>query len=421
MTYSTVSLFIIGTELTRGIIEDKHTSRLCTELSHLGFDVLRSVIVPDDGSIEKMLDLCVSDSDVVIITGGLGPTSDDMTRRIIAEEAGVPLAKDKQAWDTLYKRVGERIHGANEQQTYIPQGFSLLENPLGTAPGFLGFVKKQDHDVLLISMPGPPREMQPMFYNLVLPYLSRLLGHTTPQRDEYSVYLIAESKLEELCDACKKPGVVWGTRFQPYKISLYLSGGTDSDRAQMEHDLRQVIGSELMVDGEHDSADVLCDYLREHGMTVSTAESCTSGLLSTLLTANPGSSSWYWGGAATYTEDAKIKLLDVPADLIDKHSVYSSECAAAMAEGIQKKADSDIAVAISGIAGPDGGSDENPIGTVYFGLASKNNKTQSVKLRFSSNGRDYIRRRAAVAATILAMIYLDGGQLLDRTSKWQYI
>jgi nicotinamide-nucleotide amidase len=176
-----------------------------------------------------------------------------------------------------------------------------------------------------------------------------------------------------------------------------------------------------MVDGEHDSADVLCDYLREHGMTVSTAESCTSGLLSTLLTANPGSSSWYWGGAATYTEDAKIKLLDVPADLIDKHSVYSSECAAAMAEGIQKKADSDIAVAISGIAGPDGGSDENPIGTVYFGLASKNNKTQSVKLRFSSNGRDYIRRRAAVAATILAMIYLDGGQLLDRTSKWQYI
>lgn len=421
MKYNNVSLFIIGTELTRGIIEDKHTSRICNELAHMGFEILRSIIVPDDGSIEKMLDFCILDSDVVIITGGLGPTSDDMTRKIIADEAHVELVKNAKAWDTLYQRVGERIRGANEQQTMIPKGFSLLENPFGTAPGFLGFVKKEGRDILIVSMPGPPREMQPMFFNLVVPYLSGLEGHNQEERDEFSVYLVAESKLEELCRQCARPGVAWGTRFQSYRISLYIFGGSAEDRHAMEDDLRNLVGKELMIDGDAECNDTLGDALAGEKMTVSTSESCTSGLLSVALTERSGASKWYWGGVSVYCEEAKTKLSGVPSDVIQKHSVYSHECVISMAEGIRSISETDLAIAVSGVAGPDGGTLDNPVGTVYFGFASKNKPSQSVKLVFSSNGRDYIRRRAVSAASILAFAYMQNEQLLDITSKWQYI
>lgn len=421
MDYNTVSFFIIGTELTRGIIEDKHTATLALELSHLGFDVARSVIVPDDGSIEKMLDDCINDSDVVIITGGLGPTTDDMTRKIIAEAAGVSLVLSQPAWDALYRRVGENIHGANERQAYIPEGFKLLENPNGTAPGFLGYTRRGDRDVLLVSMPGPPREMQPMFFNLVLPYLARLRGHKSMVRDEYSVFLISESKLEELCNQCQMPGVIVGDRFQNYKISLYLSGGTEENRRTMERRLYELISEDLMVSGEHESFDLLCDYLREHGLTLSSAESCTSGWFAKQMTEVSGSSAWYWGGANTYSEDAKTKLLGVGKDLLAKYSVYSHECVKAMAEGILKLSGTDVAIAVSGVAGPSGGNAENGVGTVYFGLASKTMETQTVRLDFSLTRRDFIRKRSTIAASILALLYLKGERLLDRTKKWQYI
>lgn len=421
MKYNTVSLFIIGTELTRGIIEDKHTSRLCTELTHLGFEVLRSIIVPDDGSTEKMLDRCLADSDIVIITGGLGPTSDDMTRRIIADEAGVKLVLDQRAWDALYKRVGERIHGANERQAYIPEGFELLENPHGTAPGFMGYVKRSRRQVLMVSMPGPPGEMQPMFFNLVLPRLALLKGHLNPERDEYSVYLIPESKLEELCARFSRPGIIWGTRFQQYKISLYLSGGTDEDRRGMEADLKAAIGEDLIAEGERDIIDALCDRLKSHGMTISTAESCTGGWFSKTLTDRGGASQWYMGGVASYSEQAKAKLLGVPEKTMADYSVYSHQCAISMAEGVRRSLGSTIGVSITGVAGPDGGTTDNPIGTVYFGFAGQVLPSQSVRLSFSSLNRDYIRKRATVAAAVLTLMYLNGVSLLDRTSKWQYI
>ncbi|NMA22109.1 MAG: competence/damage-inducible protein A, partial [Spirochaetales bacterium] len=199
MTYSTAGLFIIGTELTRGVIADKHCQLLANQLTRLGYHVERMVVIPDDGSIATVLSQSIGSCDLIILTGGLGPTSDDLTRSVVAQLAGVPLVRDPVSFKRLYERIGERIWGANEQQTMIPQGFVAIPNPNGTAAGFRGIISVEDREVALIALPGPPREMDPMFFNEVLPYLGRLAGHNDFNRSEYSTFLIPEAKLEELC------------------------------------------------------------------------------------------------------------------------------------------------------------------------------------------------------------------------------
>lgn len=421
MSKTEASVFIIGTELTRGIIQDSHTQRIAAALTQLGMDVRRSVIVPDDGSIAKMLDVCLLDSDVVVITGGLGPTSDDMTRRVIADAAGVPLVLDQGAWDELYRRVGERIHGANEIQAYFPRGFRILANPFGTAPGFMGTVCRSGRTTTVCCLPGPPAEMQPMFFDRALPELARLYAPDDTGRDEYSVFLVAEAKLEELCASCRREGVIWGTRFQRYKVALYLAGGSVGARREMAEDLRRLIGEDLFLNGDVDAADLLCDLLKKEKYTISTAESCTSGWVAKLLTDRSGASEWFRGGACVYSQEAKIRLAGVPEDILETDGVYSPECAASMAEGIRKSLGSTLGAGITGIAGPDGGSPENPVGTVYFGFSAEGMQTQAVRLVFSSPRRDFIRLRSSVACCILARMYLEGRCLLDRTSCWSYI
>lgn len=417
---NSVSLFIVGTEITRGVIADLHTQFICNQLKDLGYSVLRSIIVPDDGSIQKMLHTCVMDSDVVLITGGLGPTADDMTRTIIATEAHTTLVKNQDAWDALYKRVGDRIWGANEKQAYIPDGFEVLPNTLGTACGFYGFVKHDDKQTLLMCMPGPPREMQPMFFDQVMPLLSKLKDGQELKREEFSIYLIAESHLQEICSEHQKEGVVFGDRFQNYKISLYLSGGEDSEREKMEAELKARLGA-LMVDGNVEASDALADYLKQNHYTISTAESCTSGYLGMLLTEKAGSSAYYLGGVNSYSENAKENLIDVPKNIINTYSVYSHECAKAMAEGIRNKLDTDFSISITGVAGPEGGTEDNPVGTVYFGFASKTRPTATVRLQYSVIRRDFIRKRSVVAACVLGLLYAKGEDVVKQASLWKDI
>lgn len=158
MNNTTASLIVIGSELTRGIISDKHGQLVSRELTKLGYHISQIVAIPDDGTIEQILHALLKSNDVIIITGGLGPTSDDMTRQAISDVAGRKLVKNEAAYSRLYKRVGERIHGANEKQAYFPEGFETILNPNGTAEGFYGYAG----NTLLISLPGPPREMEPM-------------------------------------------------------------------------------------------------------------------------------------------------------------------------------------------------------------------------------------------------------------------
>ncbi|MDT4760973.1 nicotinamide-nucleotide amidohydrolase family protein [Sphaerochaeta sp. PS] len=421
MLYKSASLFIIGTELTRGVIADKHCQVISSQLTQLGYRVDRMVLVPDDGTIESVLKDCIDNCDVVIITGGLGPTSDDLTRSIVAKIAHVPLVRDEETFAVLYKRIGERIWGANEQQAMIPLGFESIPNPNGTAAGFRGFIPDGERSIACVAMPGPPREMDPMFFDAVLPWLAQLIGHDDFSRTEYSTFLIAEAKLEELCRQVSSPGIQWGTRFQDLKISLYLVGDSEQKRQEMALHLKGVVGPSLVVEGDVMPLDLLTALLKRDGLTISCAESCTSGYLAKLLTDESGSSSWFWGGAATYSNDAKKKMLGVREKTLEAFGAVSGECASEMAEGMLALSCSDYAISITGIAGPTGGSAEKPVGMVWFGFAAKGRETQAVKLQFTSWGRVSVRRKASVAALILASRYINGDVLLDTVRKWQYI
>ena len=421
MLYKSASLFIIGTELTRGVIADKHCQVISSQLTQLGFRVDRMVVVPDDGTIESVLKDCIDNCDVVILTGGLGPTSDDLTRSIVASLAKVPLVRDQQSFTTLYKRIGERIWGANEQQAMIPLGFEPIPNPNGTAPGFRGFIPDGDRSIACVAMPGPPREMDPMFYNDVLPWLAQLIGHDDFSRNEYSTFLLAEAKLEELCRSVAQDGVQWGTRFQDLKISLYLVGGDEEARKCMVQRLRALVGPFLVVDGDVMPVELLTDILKKEKLTISCAESCTAGYVSKLLTDESGSSSWFWGGAATYSNEAKKAILGVTEETLQKYGAVSSECVLQMAEGMLRLSGTDFSFSISGIAGPTGGTEDKPVGTVWFGFAGKGKQSQAVKVQLTSWGRVSVRRKASVIALILASRFIKGDALLDTVGKWQYI
>lgn len=421
-----VSLYIIGTELTRGIIVDKHTPLLTSELTKLGYNIKRSVLVPDDGTIEKSLALGVTDSDILLVTGGLGPTSDDMTRKIIASLAGVELEKNQQAWDTLYARVGERIYGANEQQAMIPHGFEIIENPKGTAPGFKGEINRDGRTILVAAMPGPPAEMQPMFFNHVQPMLADLIGYHAKERDEYSVFLIAEAKLEELCaqvadELGVRNSIEWGTRFQTFRISLYINGNDETQRKNFIKRLREIAGYGLIEDGDVEAVDLLTSYLCEHKLFISCAESATGGFLAKTLTDKPGSSAWFWGGVASYSKEAKINILHVDVKELDFNGTVTQECARQMACGMRQISGSDVAVSITGIAGPSGEEEGKGLGTVCMGFASEDRAAQTVMLKTFWHSRDAARRRFVVSSLILTRLYLEGFNLIDIINNWLYI
>lgn len=424
--YTSVSVFIIGTEITRGIIADKHGQLIAKELSTLGYHVNRVTIVPDDGSIAPLLRDAVNHTDIVILTGGLGPTSDDMTRQVVAELAQVPLVQDEQAFAHLYERIGERIYGANQRQVMFPLGFRVIENPKGTAPGFSGELPVVDVEgntrgVLCYAMPGPPVEMHEMFYHRILPELAQLSGQKELGRDEFSCFLTPESRLEDISSECAADGIVWGTRVQEHRISLYLNGGTAENRRAMARRIGDRLGTGLLMEGDIEVFDLLAEALKERGLTMSCAESCTGGLISKLMTDRDGSSAWFWGSVISYANSAKERLLGVPAVTLQEHGAVSEKTVKKMAESLLEVSGTDLVISVSGIAGPAGGTPDKPVGTVWLGFAAKGKPSAAVQLNITSFGRASVRRRAAIAAILLGYFHLNGTDLLDIVGTWQYI
>ena len=424
--YSTVSVFIIGTEITRGIIADKHGQLIAKELTTLGYHVNRITIVPDDGTIAPLLRDCVRLTDIILLTGGLGPTSDDMTRDVVAELAGVPLVRDEAAFAHLYGRIGERIYGANLRQVMIPQGFRIIENPKGTAPGFAGELPVEEgsgefRHVRCYAMPGPPVEMHEMFYHRILPELAQLTGHEGIGRNEYSCFLTPESRLEDLCSECAVGPVLWGTRVQEYRISLYLNGGTSDQRSEMASRISERLGKGLRVPGDVEVVDLFTRLLEEKGLTAASAESCTGGLIGKLLTDREGSSAWFWGSVVSYANDAKVRLLSVDETTLKTHGAVSGQTVVGMARNLRELSGTDMTIAVSGIAGPGGETPDKPVGTIWIGYAVKGREPVAVRLQISSFGRSSVRRRAAIAAILLGSFHLNGADLLDIVGTWQYI
>ena len=417
---------IIGSEILRGDINDLHTSFLAKQLKTAGYLFSESVILPDDSSIGSALSFLIRNFDLVITTGGLGPTSDDITRQAVSSVSDSPLIKDESVFSFLLEKLGDRAYGANEIQAMIPSGFTVLPNPRGTAVGFMktfnvsipdnlssGMVKS--HEVTLVSLPGPPSEMQNMFMNHVLPLL-RASADYSEFPDSYTVFLISEAKIEELCSECKEEGISWGTRFAEYSVHLYVYGEGREKRNRFIDKLKKKVGPYLIYDSDKvDACSILTEILREQKLTISCAESCTAGLVSKLLTDKPGSSDYFWGGVACYDERAKMKLVGVSSDILKKYTAVSEETASAMAEGINNVSGTSVSLSTTGYA------DERAV--VCLGFAAKDRKTQTVKLNFSIKSRDMCRRRYAASSLILCALFLSHPDvaLSDITSQWMYI
>ncbi|MCF7944908.1 MAG: CinA family nicotinamide mononucleotide deamidase-related protein [Spirochaetia bacterium] len=422
------ALCIIGTELTKGIIQDSHAKLLSSSLDILGISISRIVIIPDDGSISTVLRELLGQADGILCTGGLGPTSDDITRDSIAELAGVKLQVNEEAKKGLEQLIQRPVGqtDANYRQILIPEGFSVLPNPLGTAPGFFGEIQR----VSLFCLPGPPREMERMLSMEVIPRIKEKIRATAADHSafleqletlEASSFMIPESKLEELCSTCSVPGVVWGTRIQEMSISLYLRGGSRHDREKMLENLQRHTGKELVRTGSEGVAERLVALCQEKHIQLTFAESCTGGFLGKLVTDVPGSSSVLWGSFVSYANTAKQKMLQVSGETIQRYGAVSAETAKEMAEGALRNAEADISCAVTGIAGPGGGTLEKPVGTVWFALAGRDRQTIAVKWQFSYPRRDLIRKRTASAALLMCEAFINRVEVLDRVKKWQYI
>jgi len=275
---------------------------------------------------------------------------------------------------------------------------------------------------LVISMPGPPAEMHEMLYRKVIPAVTRHfdLAEETG-RTEISVFLVPESRLEDMCSRFAVPGVTWGTRIQPMRISLYLNGESDEVRALMAAKLQNHGGAELFHLGDVQPTDSLVTLLKERNLMIAGAESCSGGYASKILTDRPGSSDYFWGSVITYHNNAKELLLRISPSVLERFGAVSKETALEMAEQVRKISGADAAFSITGIAGPSGGTPDKPAGTVWFGFSSSEQDTTAVKIEFHAYSRDSVRRRAAAAVSILLDTYIRGNQPLDIVNKWQYI
>ena len=393
-------LISVGTELTEGIIQDSHARYLSSELTSMGFSVVRSMLLPDHFSVFCLeLERAAAECGLILITGGLGPTTDDLTREAVAETAGVKLEFHEEIWGRIVHRFrGRKVSETNKKQAMAPSGFRLIPNPNGTAPGFFG----EMGTALVVALPGPPAELRPMFSDSVIAILSDRFG--VPPAGEISwgtAMLVAESDLEEGLGKARRSGISWGTRVDEDRITFSLRGGSPAERAGVFSALEELFGRARIRSGDVKPTALLSSALAQGGKTLVTAESCTGGLLGKWMTDLPGSSRVYWGGFVVYSDDAKMRLLGVEKRLLDSYGAVSAEIASAMAAGALGKSSADVGIAVSGIAGPDGGTPEKPVGTVWAAVALRGGNT-SVRRLFYPGYRDLIRRRTAVSCLLWA-------------------
>ncbi|MFZ4483614.1 MAG: competence/damage-inducible protein A [Chthoniobacterales bacterium] len=370
-----------GSELLLGLVLNTHLSYLAGELAPCGVTISRQVCVPDGPPIREALGRALDRADVVIATGGLGPTTDDITREAAAELLGLALLPDELVLQGIRERFAQRglaMAERVERQAMVPAGAEVLSNPNGTAPGlyFPPGTLAPRHSRHLFLLPGPPRELRPMVRDHVLPRLRTVLppGKLREQRI-YRLTGIGESQVEErIGQQIEARGdLEVGYCARPSEVDFRLIGPAHL-LDEVEPAIRAAIGPWIYSTGETLEKTVV-DLLRGAGLRLAVAESCTGGALADRLTNVPGASDVFYGGYVTYANEAKEQALGLPASLLAKHGAVSEPVAAAMAEGARQKSGAACALATTGIAGPGGGTKDKPVGTVFIALASANDPT----------------------------------------------
>jgi len=398
------SIISIGDEIIYGQTPDTNSAYLSGKLLSIGMPVVGIYAVGDDiDAIVRKLGLAGDDADVVLLTGGLGPTDDDLTREALAGFLGVEL----QFQDELLQKIQDffvrrnlQMPANNKRQAYIPAGAEAIANNCGTAPGIKAAIKGK----LFIAMPGVPAEMKQMFEESVFAELRELAGEQSMVVRKLKCFGTGESNIAELLGRLMQRGrnPLINCTVECGVITLYIiATAKDKNKAQQmaekdEKLLTGLLGELIFGRAEQTLAEVVGEKLAQQKKTVAVAESCTGGCLAKLLTDVPGSSRYFSYGWVTYSDAAKTSELGVKAELIKRYVAVSEQTAEAMAKGARKKAGADFAISITGIAGPAGGSEQKPVGTVYIAIDSDNNCETK---RFIMTGdRETIRLRAAQTA-----------------------
>lgn len=398
-----IEILNTGNELLLGSTLNTHGQWLGQELFRLGLRVQRLTTVPDGEPIRQALAEAVPRADAVIVTGGLGPTSDDVTREAAAAVAGIELIEDEAALRSLeafFAARGREMAPDNRKQAQVPVGADVLPNPNGTAPGiYLPPRLNGAGNCALFLLPGPPRELQPMFHAEVAPRLRSLSGVEAGQELlELRFAGIGESDLHQRVDAelGAIDGLEVGYCARMAEVDLRLIGSSEAIARGRELALRH-FGKQCFSEDGATLEEVVVRDLARAGRTLATAESCTGGLIGDRLTDVPGASEVFTHGFVTYANRAKEELLGVsPADL-ESHGAVSEPVARQMAEGAMRAAGSDVAVAVTGIAGPGGGSDDKPVGTVFLAIALRGRPTQVIRA-FHPRDRQAFKRTVSQAA-----------------------
>ncbi len=390
-----IEILNTGTELLLGNTLNTHGAWFGRELFKLGLRITRQTTVPDGEAIREALAEAVLRADAVIVTGGLGPTSDDLTREITAEVMGVELITDEAAVRSLvefFAMRGKAMAESNLKQALVPVGADVLPNPNGTAPGIYVPPKMNDRAACAVFLlPGPPRELYPMYHNEVVPRLRALSGiETFNDALEMKFTGIGESDFHQGIDAklAAVPGLEYGYCAHIGEVDLRLIGDGDALKAGREIALEAFTPFLISEDGSSMERTVMRLLLAKQ-WKLATAESCTGGLIANRLTNVPGSSEVFTHGFITYANEAKVELLGVSPATLEEFGAVSEPVARQMAEGALASSGADIAVAITGIAGPSGGTPDKPVGTAWIGLAVKGGETITVKVYHPRKRKDF--------------------------------
>ncbi len=433
----------IGSDLFNGGIQDDPGHVISRELRTIGLTTVYRILVPDDeDALKRELTHLGELVDVVIVTGGLAPEAGDVARHAIAEHCGRPLVFREDTWQEIEANLRARgVSGDSRRQAWIPDGFSVVENRLGFAPGFMG----EADGVLMVSLPDQPRELRAMLLESVLP---RLRPHARAGTT-VSVYMISESRLEQ--SLRKSAGVGgaylrrgepvdrrgqepaasvvsgktaacpqtlwWETRTGEDRIVVVIRGGRLGARDGFARRLRKALGRCRFHEGDIGPAGTVFEVLERNGETIATAESCTGGWISKMLTDIAGSSAVFKGGCVSYSNESKTDLIGVDASIIERHGAVSEQVVKAMARGAARVFAADYGLGISGIAGPSGATPEKPLGTVWIAIAGREHTVAGRCFRFSGS-RDSVRRKAAVSALIMARQFASRHGELDIPKTW---
>ena len=412
----TVEILSVGTELLLGNIVNSDAQALSRELSGLGLNVLYHSVVGDNpGRLKAAVELARSRADVIVTTGGLGPTCDDLTKQTLAECFGKQLVYHPECAEGIrcfFHRRGKEMTANNLQQAYLPEDCQILDNAWGTAPG----CAFESDGTCVVMLPGPPRECLPMFRERAVPWLARLSEGVIRSRT-LRVFGLGESAVESLLR--DRMNELTNPTLAPYakegEVELRITAKADSPQAAdaliapVEREVRALLG-ELVYGADVSGLEqVVLEGARDRGLTLGTAESCTGGLIAKRLTDVPGSACAFLGGVVSYHCEVKAGLLGVSQALLDERGAVCAQVAEQMAQGAIRALGCDLAVSATGVAGPDPDDRGNPVGLVFVGLAAPDGCwVKQLNLASPGARRDRIRTLAANHALDMARRWLAG-------------